>query len=168
MVPVNLIAIGLVILLIGVLSGALIAHIIAGKRLHATITNYEEQLRNLTARQSREITRARAHSVNASRYSLKGQIGEQMAPLLPEFPYLPSDARFLGYPVDYIVFSGYSALRDNPGEGCDGGDQALEIVFVEIKSGQARSSLVQKQIAKAILAGRVRFEVVQILRNHHS
>lgn len=91
-----------------------------------------------------------------------------MAPLLPEFPYLPSDARFLGYPVDYIVFSGYSALRDNPGEGCDGGDQALEIVFVEIKSGQARSSLVQKQIAKAILAGRVRFEVVQILRNHHS
>ena len=52
-------------------------------------------------------------SVSQSRYYtsravLKGKMAEQFAPILPEFQYLPSDAKFLGDPVDYVVFDGYT------------------------------------------------------------
>ena len=30
-------------------------------------------------------------------------MAEQFAPVLPEFQYLPSDAKFMGDPVDYII-----------------------------------------------------------------
>ena len=39
-------------------------------------------------------------------------MAEQMAPLLPGFAYLPADARFLGDPIDYVIFDGYSAVKD--------------------------------------------------------
>ena len=57
-----------------------------------------------------------------SRSVVKGLVTEQMAPLLGEFPGDPSDARFLGSPIDYIVFDGLS----------DG--DVDEIVFVEVKT----------------------------------
>jgi predicted Holliday junction resolvase-like endonuclease len=84
-------------------------------------------------------------------------MAEQMAPLLPGFAYLPADARFLGDPVDYVVFNGYSAVKDN-GDA----DEALEIVILDIKHGKSTLTGGQRQIAKAIAAGRVRFEVVRV------
>ena len=57
-------------------------------------------------------------------------MAEQMAPLLPGFDYWPAAARFLGDPVDYVIFDGYSACKDG---GSDGED--LEIVLVDIKRG---------------------------------
>ena len=100
---------------------------------------------------------ARKRSVNTSRAVLKGKMAEQFAPLFPEFEYLPSDAKFLGDPVDYVVFSGYSEFR----EGLVG-EEALEVVFIDIKSGQARLTKGQQVIAQAIKAGRVRFETIRI------
>src|SRR5438094_10137959 len=62
-----------------------------------------------------------------SRSTLKGQIAEQMAPMLAGFPYQPADARFLGDPIDYVVFDGYSNCND-AGEG-----EPLELGILEIK-----------------------------------
>src|SRR2546423_4428780 len=59
-----------------------------------------------------KLESARKQSVNLSRSTLKGQIGEQLAPLLPGFEYAAADARFLGDPIDYVVFNGYTQLRD--------------------------------------------------------
>jgi len=53
---------------------------------------------------------------------MTGLVNEQLAPLIDGFPGLPSDARFLGKPVDYIVFDGLTQ-----------GD-VKEILFVEVKS----------------------------------
>src|SRR5215471_12830697 len=64
-----------------------------------------------------EIEAARKQSVNQARVTLKGQIGEQLAPLLPGFAYAAADARFLGDPIDYVVFHGYTDLRD--GQHCE-------------------------------------------------
>jgi len=100
---------------------------------------------------------ARKDSVDRSRRTLKGQIAEQMAPLLPGFRYLAADARFLGDPIDYIVFSGHT---ESPTVGSEGDE--MEIVLLEIKQGQAKLSPVQRAIAKAIEQGRVRFEVSRI------
>ena len=85
-------------------------------------------------------------------------MAEQIAPLLPGFNYWPADARFLGDPVDYVIFDGYSTCKDGDSDGED-----LEIVLVDIKKG-ARTTLNrgQRQIARAVEAGRVRFEVVRV------
>src|SRR6266404_7653764 len=90
---------------------------------------------------------ARKDSVDRSRSTLKGQIAEQMAPLLPGFPYLPADARFVGDPIDYIVFTGYTESRSAAT------DEDLEIVLLEIKHSQSKLSSVQRAIAKAVEEG---------------
>jgi predicted Holliday junction resolvase-like endonuclease len=59
------------------------------------------------------------------------------------FPYNPKDARFLGTPVDLIVFDGMN-------------DDALsEIVFLEIKSGSSSLSTRERRVRDAVLARRV-------------
>lgn len=116
----------------------------------------QARIEALLAERERDVADARRESVLKSRSSLKGQIAEQMAPLLPGFPYLPADARFLGDPIDYVVFNGYSQARDAAG-GAD-----LEVVMLEVKQGGSTLSPFQKMIASSVLEGRVRFEVVRI------
>jgi len=45
-----------------------------------------------------------------SRSTLKGRIDEQMAPVLPGFLFNPTDARFIGTPVDYIILDGLNGV----------------------------------------------------------
>ncbi len=121
--------------------------------------DYEARLRAQEEAHHRALQAARRESVAGSRAVLKGKMAEQMAPLLPGFDYLPADARFLGDPVDYVVFDGYSACKD-------GGDcAAVEIVILDIKRGQAHLSRGQRFIAEAITAGRVHFEIVRVQDN---
>jgi predicted Holliday junction resolvase-like endonuclease len=103
------------------------------------------------------ITFASRKSVAQSRSTLKGQIAEQMAPLLPGFPYQPADARFIGDPVDYVVFNGYTRVKDGAADS-----ESIELIILDIKHGQAKLSSRQRAIARAIEAGRVRFELVRI------
>lgn len=122
------------------------------------IQRYESRIRELETRHAETILLTRRESADQSRAVLKGKMAEQIAPLLPGFTYWPADARFLGDPVDYIVFNGYGALQENhknPGD--------LEIVILDIKRG-ARTTLNygQRQIARAVEEGRVRFEVVRV------
>jgi len=121
------------------------------------IREYEEKFRSLDESHREALGKARKESVQISRNTLRGKVAEQVAPMLPGFDYSPSDARFLGDPIDYIVFSGYSNVRD----GIDEEDE-LEVVILDIKSGKARLSKEQRRIAEAVEAGRVRFEVVRV------
>lgn len=88
---------------------------------------------------------ARDDAVRRSRAVLVGQIGEQLAPYFPGFPCDPADARFLGKPVDFVAFPGAS-------EGLP-----REVVFIEVKSGDARLSAPERALRDAIVAGRVRW-----------
>ncbi len=106
----------------------------------------------------RDVAEARRDSVQKSRSTLKGQIAEQLAPLLPGFRYLPADARFLGDPLDYVVFNGYTAARDGGSSGAPG----LEVVLLEVKQGGSSLSPFQRLIARSVEEGRVRFEVLRI------
>ncbi|MDR0642381.1 MAG: hypothetical protein LBG07_07980 [Treponema sp.] len=87
-----------------------------------------------------------------SRAVLGGLVSEQIAPLLPGFPYDPGDCRFVGKPVDFIVFKGM-----NQGE-------ITEIVFLEVKSGAAKALNDQeKKVRDAVLAGRVRWVQLDVV-----
>ena len=88
---------------------------------------------------------AAAQALTRSRRVLKGQAAEQLAPLTGDFPYLANDARFLGSPIDYVVFDG---LSDS--------DQ-VEVIFVEVKSGAAKLSDRERRVRDAIRKGRVRW-----------
>lgn len=88
----------------------------------------------------------RKDAVKRSKAVINGQVAEQIAPFLPDFPANPSDARFIGKPVDFIVFSG---LSEN--ETID------EILFVEVKTGKSLLSEREKEVKKAIEQRKVRY-----------
>lgn len=75
-----------------------------------------------------------------SQSTLVGKITEHFIPHLPEFSYNPQDARFLGSPVDFIVFDGLS-------EGT-----LRRIVFIEVKTNAGSLSTRERQIRDVIAA----------------
>jgi predicted Holliday junction resolvase-like endonuclease len=90
-----------------------------------------------------EIVRAR---LKQSRAVLGGLVSEQIAPLLPGFPFDPGDCRFIGKPVDFIVFKGMNEK------------EIEEVIFLEVKSGASRSLNDQeKKLRDVVRAGRVRW-----------
>lgn len=88
----------------------------------------------------------RKDAAKKSRAVVRGRIVEQIAPFIAGFSYNPQDCRFLGSPIDFVVFDGMSL-----------GD-LTEIVFVEVKSGRSRLSTRERQVRDALGAGKVRFE----------
>lgn len=126
-------------------------------RVRQLVESHEAYIRQLSESHRKELEQARRQSVEQSRHTLKGQIGEQLVPLLPGFEFLPSDARFIGHPIDYVVFHGYTDLRDGNGRTED-----LEIVILDIKRNSASLTKEQKAILEAVRAGRVSFQVVRM------
>ena len=98
----------------------------------------------------KRIRDARDDALKRSRAVLKGKIGEQIAPLFDVFPFDVADARFIGAPIDFLVFNGYS----------DG--QTEEIVLVEIKTGKSKLSKRERNIKKVVDSGKVRFIAINI------
>ena len=147
----------IVSLLIGIIAGSTATYYILQKsQQRATIRAYESQIQILKEQHQQALKEAKNRSLDGSRAVIKGKIAEQLAPVLPNFKYLPSDARFIGDPVDYIIFNGYTGIKDNGDH-----ESNLEIVILDVKTGQASLTQFQQAIAKAVNAGRVRFEVVR-------
>ena len=85
----------------------------------------------------------RRDAIQRSQAVTLGKITEHFVPYLPDFSYNPKDARFLGSPIDFVVFDGLS-------EG-----QVKNIVFVEIKTGVSALSTRERRIRDAVQSGRV-------------
>jgi predicted Holliday junction resolvase-like endonuclease len=80
----------------------------------------------------------RADAIIRSSAVIRGRVSEHLAPYI-RFPYNPRDARFIGSPIDIIVFNGAE-------EG-----NIHEIVFLEVKTGEGASlNLRQRQIRDVI------------------
>ncbi len=92
-------------------------------------------------------------SLNRSRAVMRGQLSESFAPLLPGFPFHFKDARFLGQPIDYLVFDGLSH---------DDGKAEISVWFVEIKTGKSALSDREKAVKAAVEAGRVRWMTLRL------
>jgi len=118
------------------------------------ISAIEGRARNDLERWKLECTsEIRKDSVNRSRSTLKGRISEQMAPLLPEFPFSPADARFIGNPIDFVVFDGYTNAKDEKGD-------TISVVLVEVKKGKGKLTRVESLIKRAVEEGRVSWRTV--------
>ena len=85
----------------------------------------------------------RQDAIQKSQAVTLGKITEHLVPYLPEFTYNPKDARFLGSPIDFLVFDGLS-------EG-----EVRCIIFVEVKTGASTLNTRERRIRDAVEAGRV-------------
>jgi predicted Holliday junction resolvase-like endonuclease len=91
----------------------------------------------------------REDAIAKSQAVTMGKVTEHFIPFLPEFDYNPQDARFIGSPVDFVVFDGLS-------EG-----DLRQVVFMEVKSGKAALSTRERWIRDAVREGRVLWQQVR-------
>lgn len=93
----------------------------------------------------------RTDAVRRSQSVTRGKVTECLIPYFPDFPYNPKDARFLGTPVDLIVFDGLSDA-----------DEVQKVIFIEIKTGKAASlSKRERAVRECIKAGRVQYSTIR-------
>ena len=108
-------------------------------------------------RLDKDIKEAQKRSNNMQRNVLKGQIGEQFTPFITDFPYNPSDCRFMGEPIDYVIFQNLHECAD--------GNVPIEdvhLIIAEVKTGNARLNQRQKIIKQVIENGQISFKELRI------
>jgi len=98
----------------------------------------------------KRIPELRGDAVKRSRASLSGQFSEQLAPYLPNFPYKATEARFIGKPIDFLVFKGMDEK------------DISEVIFVEVKSGKSTLSTQERRLRDAIKSKKVSWEQYNI------
>ena len=129
-------------------------YLIMKMQLRHRIAIVEKEFRQTWAEQESSI---RKDAADRSRYVLKGKIAEHLVPLYREvFKYDPSDARFLGAPIDYIIFDGYTAVKDGAS------DEPITVILADIKTGNATLNHTERKIKEAVESGRVRWETIQL------
>lgn len=122
-------------LLAGIAIGLLVGLLVAGLYLLWWKARYTRTVRLDAVQRSQAVT--------------VGKVFEQLVPYLPAFPFNPKDARFLGSPVDFVVF-----------DGLDEG-QVRRIVFVEVKTAAADLSTRERRVRDAVRGGRVEWSEVR-------
>ena len=99
-----------------------------------------------------DLEAARRDAARRSRGVRGGKAAEQLAPFAPEFAerFDPADARFLGAPVDFVVFDGLAA------------GELREVVLIEVKTGSGRLNANELAVREAISEGRVAYELMRL------
>jgi predicted Holliday junction resolvase-like endonuclease len=100
----------------------------------------------------RYSARIRENAVQRSLAVTAGKVHEQLVPYLPEFGFNPKDARFLGSPVDLVVFDGLA----------DG--EVKRVVFLEVKTGGASLTARERQVREVIEAREVAWVELRLTR----
>ena len=97
-----------------------------------------------------QISDQRKDAISKSRAILGGQFSEQLAPFLPNFEYSPTECRFIGKPIDLIVFKG----MDNK--------NIEEVVFVEVKSSKSKLSPSEKKLKQVVENKKIKWKEYRI------
>jgi predicted Holliday junction resolvase-like endonuclease len=109
-------------------------------RLRKMREDFDERLQG-----EREDAKRRSRAVS------KGLMLESICPYLPDFKYHPRDARFLGDPIDFVIFDGLYP-----------GKKVKELTILEVKSGSSKMNETEMSIKKAVEKGKVNFELIQL------
>lgn len=101
---------------------------------------------------TKAIGAIRQDAIRRSAAIISGKVHEQLVPYLPGFEFDPRDARFLGSPIDLVVFDGLSA------------GTVTRVVFVEIKTGGAGLTAREEEVREAVRARRVEWRELRVER----
>ena len=108
--------------------------------------NLEEALKERQEELKKSMKRATTGAQTTAKSVNVGKLLEKVFPTMSDFEWELSDCRFLGEPIDLIIFHGLSAGK------------VESIRFLEVKSGQARLNEHQKSIKEAIENNKVKYE----------
>lgn len=98
-----------------------------------------------------EEGRIRKDAINKSKSVIIGKVTEYLVPFFPGFKYNPKDVRFIGTPIDVIIF-----------DGLDEGN-IRQIVFGEIKTGKyGYLTSREKSIKNIVDKKNVKYEIIHI------
>ncbi|MEM5875388.1 MAG: Holliday junction resolvase-like protein [Candidatus Aenigmatarchaeota archaeon] len=89
-------------------------------------------------------------AIERSARSLSGKTVEKLVPIIKTFKHNPHDVRWLGDPIDFIVFDGLS-------EG-----KVKGITFVEVKSGKSKLNERERKIREAVEKKKVYWEEFKV------
>lgn len=118
---------------------------------------FEEKFKALLEQWKIQTEKAfREDALAKSRAVLKGKLAEQLAPIFKVFGYNPSDARFIGDPVDYVIFDNYTNVKERIE------DTPITIVLADVKTGEARLTYEQRRIKEGIEKGLVKFKIIKM------
>jgi len=113
---------------------------------------FEKEVEDFIEVREQEI---REDAIARSARTLSGKTLERFIPFLEDFPYDPHDVRWLGDPVDLVIFDGYSKNKES-------GDDIKQIVFCEVKSGQSKLSGIQKRLKSLVEQKKVKWEEFKV------
>jgi predicted Holliday junction resolvase-like endonuclease len=120
------------------------------KREQAEIATREAQVQLAQWKSGTEST-IRADAIQRSQSVIIGKVTEHVVPYLPEFTFNPKDARFIGSPVDLIVFDGLDR------------ECVEQIVFIEVKSNVTTGLTKRERLIRdAIQTGRVQWREIRL------
>jgi predicted Holliday junction resolvase-like endonuclease len=85
----------------------------------------------------------RQDAINRSQSVILGKVTEHLVPFQKNFPFNPKEARFIGSPIDIIVFDGI----DN--------EEPVNIYILEIKTGNSSLNKRQRLIRDAVRDKRI-------------
>jgi predicted Holliday junction resolvase-like endonuclease len=94
----------------------------------------------------------RQDAVQRSQAVTAGKVHEQLIPYLPAFPFNPKDVRFLGSPVDLVVFDGLAEGR------------LRRVIFLEVKTGGAGLTSRERCVRDVIQAREVEWAELRVTR----
>src|SRR5437867_1526088 len=66
---------------------------------------FEQRIKEFLEKEEEKI---RKDAIERSARTLSGKTLERLVPYLKEFQYNPHDIRWLGDPIDFVIFDGYS------------------------------------------------------------
>ena len=93
-----------------------------------------------------EEKKVREDAISRSSRVLSGKTLEKFIPFLERFPYNPHDVRWLGDPIDLVIFDGYSP-----------NGEIKQVVFCEVKSGESKLSKNQNKIKDIVESKKVKW-----------
>lgn len=111
----------ILIAFVGVVIGVVMGYLLARRK----IKEEKEETAKEAVKDSRGITR--------------GNIVEELAPLIPEFPGKFSEVRHIGKPIDFLVFTGMDESN------------ITEIGFIDVKTGKSPLTKNERSVKEIII-----------------
>ena len=108
--------------------------------------NLEEGLKKRQEELKKSMKRATTGAQITAKSVNIGKLLEKVFPTMKDFKWELSDCRFLGEPIDFVIFPGLSTGK------------VESIKFLEVKSGKAVLNKHQKNIKEAIENNKIKYE----------
>lgn len=141
-------ALEILLLIVGLIIGIVLTYLFLHEKVKNQIQKQQIEFEKWKQETIDEVRKATAKSMSQA---IKGRLGERFAPLLPMFEYEIADARFIGDPIDFVVFDGHSK------------EDIQKIIFVEVKTGKTKNlTKKERQIRDRIKDKKVEWNLCHI------